>query len=170
MIAFALRHWLPLSLAALLSLAVMKAGLERSRRMQIAAEFSDYKTESWQKAQAAEAQHRATEQQWRTNQEKIANETQKDLERVRTELADARGAGNRLRIALDAARKRAAAANTSVATISEGVERPDAITVLADLLERADIRAEAVARHADELRVAGTACQRSYEALITPSP
>lgn len=62
-----------------------------------------------------------------------------------------------------AARGRQAAACTSGA--SESKQGPDPIGVLAELLVRADERAEEVAGYADRLRIAGESCERSYDAV-----
>lgn len=42
---------------------------------------------------------------------------------------------------------------------------PDSLDVLADVLGRADDRAQALAAYADQARIAGLACERSYDAL-----
>lgn len=55
------------------------------------------------------------------------------------------------------------------ATVSSSPPAGDTIGVLADLLSRADQRAGVLAAYADAARIAGQACERSYDALIPPS-
>ncbi|MEW9678710.1 DUF2514 domain-containing protein [Pseudomonas sp. TE50-2] len=77
-------------------------------------------------------------------------------------------AGQRLR---DEASKRAAAVgcpgpDPAVATRSEAARR--AAMVLSDLLARADARAGELAAAFDRARVAGLACEASYNSLVKP--
>lgn len=51
------------------------------------------------------------------------------------------------------------------APASGGTSAADPLDVLADVLGRADDRAQALAAYADQARIAGLACERSYGAL-----
>ncbi|WP_353506416.1 DUF2514 family protein [Variovorax sp. J31P207] len=61
------------------------------------------------------------------------------------------------------------AASTDTAAVSSGPPAGDPIGVLANVLERADRRAGILAEYADRARIAGLACERSYDALILQS-
>lgn len=107
---------------------------------------------------------RAEEQRRIAAQTEIANAAKKDADDAR---ADARDAG----AAADGLRKRvadllaAARAGKDSASPSGGAPAGDPLGVLADVLERADRRAGILAEYADAARVAGQACERSYDAL-----
>ncbi len=83
-----------------------------------------------------------------------------ELARLRIDRADADAAGRDLRLRLAAA----IAAGRS-ASAPGGAPAGDPIGVLADVLDRADARAEVLAEYADRARVAGAACERAYDSL-----
>jgi hypothetical protein len=93
----------------------------------------------------------------------VIDESKKDLEGARAAAAAASDAGGRLRNELAAIRRRGLGTNPAAA---RGGSPADAA---GDLLERVqrglDGAAESIARHADESRVAGKACERAYDAL-----
>lgn len=86
--------------------------------------------------------------------------TIEELARLRIDRADADAAGRDLRVRLATA---VAAARAAPAGGSEAAGDP--IGVLADVFQRADDRAAVLADFADRSRVAGLACERSYDAL-----
>lgn len=108
-----------------------------------------------------------TEEQRRTAaQTEIANVATKDLDKAR---GDARAAG----VAAERLRQRVAellAASRSgkdSGAVGGGQNKPggDPLDVLVGVLERSDRASGILADYADRLRVAGLACERSYDAL-----
>lgn len=112
-------------------------------------------------AQQLEAVQAAREEEQRRTaaQQEIANDATKKAERARADARAAAAVSERLRrqLAEIVARNPPAAA--------AGTPAGDAIGVLADVLERIDRRAAELAEYADAARIAGQACERSYEAL-----
>jgi len=107
---------------------------------------------------------RAEEQRRTTAQTEIANAATKDLDKTRR---DARAAGDaaerlRVRVAELLAASRAGS-NSASASPSAPASPPD--TLLAELFRRADERAGSLAEDLDAARVAGLACERSYDTL-----
>lgn len=97
-------------------------------------------------------------------QTEIANDATKAAESARN---DARAAGAvaeqlRQRIAQLSAATHAA---SNPAAIGAGQAAGDPLDVLADVLGRADQRAGELAAYADTARIAGLACERSYDSL-----
>ncbi|WP_244159752.1 DUF2514 family protein [Cupriavidus alkaliphilus] len=116
---------------------------------------------------AASQAARAEEQRRTAEQRGIANAAAKERDHAQ---ADARAAGAiaeqlRVRVAQLAAAARAAG-NSGAAGGSAAAGDP--LDVLTDVLSRADARAGHLAEYADRARVAGLACERSYDAL-TPA-
>lgn len=56
------------------------------------------------------------------------------------------------------------------ATAGSSAPAADPFGVLADVLRRADDRAKVLAAYADQSRIAGLACERSYDALTAGKP
>ncbi|NSX15966.1 DUF2514 family protein [Cupriavidus taiwanensis] len=115
---------------------------------------------------AASEAARAEEQRRTAEQRGIANAAAKERDQA---LADARAAGAvaeqlRMRGAQLAAAARAAGHS---AAAGGGASAGDPLDVLTDVLGRADKRAGELAEYADRSRVAGLACERSYDALMT---
>lgn len=161
-------HWLTIGLAALLAVATAGWNVQTTRLANERAAHAETKREQADAVARAEAAARGEEKRRIDVQQGIINATQQDLDRVRTELAAASTAGDKLRAAIDTWRKRAAAAGATVATVGPSEPVADPIGMFADLLERADSRAEKVGRYADELRATGLACERQYDSLATP--
>lgn len=120
-------------------------------------------------AQQAEASYRSKEAATAAEHQRIAHAAQ-------TETAQARADADRFRAALDRLRKQAAAAppgggaapaDSSAAPGSQAARAPGDLQ--ADLLFRALEAAGDIAAYADHSRIAGSSCQRRYEAL-TPKP
>ncbi|UWS65374.1 DUF2514 domain-containing protein [Pseudomonas mosselii] len=111
---------------------------------------------------------RTKEQQRVDAQEEVRANAQKQRTIAEGAAAVADAAGQRLR---DEAGKLASAVgcpgtDPAVAARSEAARR--AAMVLSDLLERADARAGELAAAYDRARIAGLACEKSYNALIKP--
>jgi len=114
-------------------------------------------------AYQAQEQARQEEQRRITEMERIRNETDQEVARVR---ADERAAAERrVQHAAEefAARNRCTASGTSVA--GAGQTGTDPLDLLAELFSRADDRAGELAAIADGSRVAGLACEAAYDTL-----
>ena len=116
---------------------------------------------------AREAETKAREEESRRADaiQEIANETQSQLVQARADADAAAASGERLRqhIAAVTASCRRAATDSVVAAASAPAGPADGL--LEVVQRRLDEAAERIARHADEARAAGLACQRSYDAL-----
>lgn len=108
---------------------------------------------------------RAEEQRRYTELQEIANETSKALARARADGAAAVAVAGRLReriVALVAAAGRCPGDSDAA---GGGEAARAAGDLLDNLQRRLDEAADAIARHADDARIAGLACERSYNAL-----
>ena len=108
---------------------------------------------------------RAEETQRAQKLEAIANDTQKQIDAARVDAAAAERSADSLRqqLARYVAAARAASPNTGAAPTSETASDP--ASVLAELYAAANDRAREVSVYADAARVAGLACEASYDAL-----
>lgn len=160
------RMWIAAALAVVL--ALVGAFLYRAGKATVRADWNA------QKAVDAEARilaDRAREQRTAARQAAIDKESlngQKQVAALEADLASARTDGERLRSAIRATADRARII-PSTAGAGSGEPGADPIGMFADLLERADRRAEAVAGYADRLRIAGTVCERAWDAGLQPA-
>ncbi|WP_162571477.1 DUF2514 family protein [Variovorax sp. SRS16] len=131
------------------------------------ADLSDYKATAAESARLAERAERVKEERWNADQRKALDDAASQTRTALADIGDARAAGDRLRLhaqpyaAASAASGRASALERSAAAA-------DPIGVLADVLGRCSQRIEILAGHADRSRIAGLACERSYDALAKP--
>jgi hypothetical protein len=114
----------------------------------------------------AEAEARAEEQRRTAEVQKVANETRLALERARLDADSAADAGRRLRAQIATLTASCRAASSDSATATGGAPTDATADLLADVQRRIDEATNRIAAHADAARAAGTACQRSYEALM----
>ncbi len=94
-----------------------------------------------------------------------AKRAQENLTEIERQLVAARADTDRMRSLYRQAAERGRQATSCVAGAGEGKPGSDPIGVLAELLERADARAEEVAGYADRLRAAGESCERIYDGV-----
>ncbi|HDS0931166.1 TPA: DUF2514 domain-containing protein [Pseudomonas putida] len=109
---------------------------------------------------------RQEEQRRATAQEETRAHAQEERKIANTGATGADAAGQRLH---DDGAKFAAAIScpgTDTAAIARGQAATRAAMVLSDLLARADARAGELAKAYDQARIAGLACEASYNALI----
>lgn len=117
-------------------------------------------------AAIAQAVKNAAETERRLQAQKEAQDAHdKELARLRTDTAAARGAAERLRqqLALFTAGQRPTAGDPAPA--GDGPPAAAALDLLAQLFSRADDEAGILAEFADAAAAAGRQCVRSYEAL-----
>lgn len=109
---------------------------------------------------------RQEEQRRATAQEEARAHAQEERTIADAGAAGADAAGQRLRS--DAAQLAAAVSctGTDTAAVARGQAATRAAMVLSDLLARADARAGELAKAYDQARIAGLACEASYNALI----
>jgi len=159
------RVWLAIALAA--ALAFSHFFVYRAGKANVRADLDAYRIAQQEarifadraRTQRAEARQTAVDKEARDGQQQIANlEAERDA---------ARADGDSLRSAIRAATSRAGT-TPRIASAGPGQSGADPLGMFADLLERADSRAEAVAGYADRLRIAGTVCERSFDALNPP--
>lgn len=134
--------------------ALAWGGYQRHRATVAVQELADVRESAYRTA-LIETTRRLTVQTEITNAASIA------LAQARADAADAAVAAGRLRDAARAAGRRACPA---VAGASPAASAP--AVVLAELYDWADGRAGDLAAAVDAARIAGTACEQSYEALI----
>lgn len=110
---------------------------------------------------------RAEEQRRTTVQLEIANEAKKDADSARADAVVADAAAERLRKRVDELLA-AVRAGQNPAPIGAGQSQPggDPLDVLVDVLRRTDDAAGQFGTYADQLKIAGVACERSYDALM----
>lgn len=112
---------------------------------------------------------RAEEQRRAVAQEEARVHAQEQRTTADADAAGADASGQRLR---HEARKLAAAVScspTDTAAVERGKAATRAAMVLSDLLARADARAGELAAAYDQARIAGLACEASYNGLTKPS-
>ena len=166
-----LRPWMVWA-SGVLMLGVF-AGIQTVHLADERAAHAKTRADHYQQVQALERQallaERAArlEEQRRTAEvQKAADEAQQQLEQARADAAAAATAGQRLReriaqLAATACRPAAGKATTA----SAGPATDSTADLLARLQQRLDDAADRIAEFADRAHTAGTACQRSYDAL-----
>ena len=129
----------------------------KAREATVRAEYQANELKAVKTAREEEARRTAAVQQ-------EANNARQSLARAQADAAAAADAGQRLRAALTAARRSCAASQSATAASGSAPADPSA-DLLADVQRRLDEAADGIARHADASSIAGSACQRAYEAL-----
>lgn len=162
------RVWLALVLAAFL--AFTHFSVYRAGRAAVRADFDAYKLSQAEQRTLAD---RAREQRNAARQAAVdqeARRVQSQIVALGRDLDTSRAAGQRLRNAILTALERSGS-DTSAAGAGQGKPRGDTTRLLAELLERADARAERVGKYADSLAIAAQTCERTYDALTSaPAP
>ncbi|WP_081259074.1 DUF2514 domain-containing protein [Pseudomonas monteilii] len=109
---------------------------------------------------------RQEEQRRATAQEEARAHAQEERKTADAGAADADAAGQRLRSDANQLAAAVGCPGTDTAAIARGQAAIRAAMVLSDLLTRADARAGELAKAYDQARIAGLACEASYNALI----
>lgn len=159
-------------LAAALVAAVAVAGFQTFRLSAEQREHANTKAAHADQLAGLERAAREAEQNARAEEQRriealqgAIHEAEQNLARARADAAAAATAGDRLRQRIAALTGACRAAPGHSATAKPGPAADATADLLADVQRRLDEAADAVARHADESRASGLACQRSYEGL-----
>lgn len=126
-------------------------------------EYAAYRADIDNQAREASEKARAIEQQRQRDIDQVRNDAQKQIQVAAADTADAQSAADSLQLEVSKLLASRAALNSRVATGSATIR--DLTAVLADLRQRADQRAGELAAAADASRIAGMACERSFEAV-----
>lgn len=155
---------LALLLAALLAWQAMaRLGAERAAAQARTNLAADREAAALAALQAAE-RYRKLEEQHRDDLRNIDTQAKQDLARYAADADAARAAAGRLRGDLASYLTAHRAAAQARAAAGQCAPDTGALDLLAELQRRADERAGALARIADEARARGGACERAYDA------
>lgn len=170
MALFDLKTWMAIAIAALVALV----GLQQIRvsnakaatsaaRAELASDRATYA----QAAQIAEQSARAEESRRTAATQKVIHDAKLETSAAQIAAGDAVRAadGLRKRVAALVAAGRQATSNPGTTGRSTGDEGGDALDLLAGVLARTDDAAGGIAAYADQLRVAGQACERYADGL-----
>ncbi|WP_295986489.1 DUF2514 family protein [uncultured Variovorax sp.] len=155
------RVWIAIGIALALGLA--GAFIYRAGKAVVRQDFDAYKL-AQQDARILADRARALRTQARQAAvDKEARDGQERIAALEADLAGARADGERMRNLYRTAAQRA---RDLPRTAGAGASQPDPdpIGVFADLLGRADAREEVIRGYADRLRVAGSVCERGWDA------
>lgn len=111
-----------------------------------------------------------TEEQRRQNEiNQVTADAQNQLDKARLDAANAQSAADKLQITIANIRRQLAASETSKlsSAASASAARASTSVLLADLLSKSVERNQQLATTADEWRVNGLACERSYDSIAT---
>jgi len=155
-----LGNWKLIAVGVLLALL----GLQTVRIAELKQDASDQRAVDAEARLLADRAQRTEERRRTAAVAQEAQDAQTRIASLEDDLRRAAGAADGLRAAAAAAAIRARAQSCAAAP---GPREPsaDPIGLLADVLGRIDQRAGDLAEYADRLRIAGVACERSYEAL-----
>lgn len=168
MITGLLARFLAPVLGLLLAASLAAAGWQAYRANSIAAEFADYRAGAERQERERTDAARADEARTRSKQSEAQDEAFLSLKLSAADGRRADAAAVRLHQRADAlaAGARCPAADPAIAASSAPAD--PAADLLAELLSRVDDAAGEIGRHADQARVAGQLCVKSYEALSPP--
>jgi hypothetical protein len=159
-IALALRYWYLLVIAGLLALC----GVQQMRIANAHAQLAKVQQQYAEASRKAEADARAEETRRQAIVDKEASDAQARIVQLEADAASARDSAERLRAAVSAAVS-GARKGAKPASGGEGKPGSDALDMLAKLYSESQDRAGEVALYADRLRIAGQACEATYDSL-----
>jgi hypothetical protein len=154
--------WIAIAVAA--ALAFSHFFMYRAGRASLRGEFDAYKIAQQEARILADRAQRTEEQRRAAAIAQEAANAQTRISALEDDVRHAGAAADGLRAAAAGAASRSRASACS-ATASAAQPGGDPLGLLVDVLGRADKRAGELAEYADRLRVAGIACERSYDAL-----
>ena len=135
-----------------------KLARAEAQHAQVLAQLANGTVAAAQAARAEEARRTAAVEEQRD----IA---QNKLDGLALDVAAGRATADRLRIELDALRRRGGACNPAAADRGSGQPGTDSIGLLIDMLEGVESAGRDVAEYADRLRIAGAACEGAWDRL-----
>jgi hypothetical protein len=156
------RFWIGLGVA--IALTLVGAFLYRAGKAAVRKDFDAYKIAQQELRILADRAQRTEEQRRTAAAAQEAQDAQAKIATLEDSLRVARTASDGVRDAAAGAASRARARACTTAT-SPSKPGEDPIELLVDVLGRADQRAGEMAEYADRLRIAGIACERTYDAL-----
>jgi hypothetical protein len=118
---------------------------------------------------AGRQEQERTEEQRRQNQiNQVTADAQTQLDKARLDAANAQSAADKLQLTIANIRRQLAASETSKlsSAASTSTARATATDMFAQLLIESDRAAGEYAKAADRARIAGLACERSYDAVV----
>lgn len=153
------RLWLAVLLAAVLAFTHFTS--YRAGRAAVRNQWDAQKLVAEQQARTEETRRQATI-------DKEASDAQARIAQLETDLAGARAGSDKLRAAVRSAVN--AGKNPGASLASKGKPDSDSLDLLAGVLSRMDDSARSVSEFADRLRIAGLACERSYDSGLRAAP
>lgn len=164
------------SLAVVLALAMLALGVQTYRLVTEQREHAET-VAMWAKdresrektARLAVEAARAEEQRRTAEVQKVADEAHEALERARADADAAADAGQRLRDRIATLTSACGRAAVHPGAASAGPAAEATADLLADVQRRLDAAADGIARFADQAHAAGTACERTSDAVRSPS-
>lgn len=157
--------WALIGVAAVAGLQTYRLAREQAAHAATQARHAEQLAVIERAAREASEASRAEEQRRAAEQQEIVTRAQQQIDAARTDAAAAADAAARLRqrIATLTAGCRAPASDPAPAGSSPPADA--SADLLADVQRRLDEAADGIAQHADAARIAGSACERAYDAL-----
>jgi hypothetical protein len=138
---------------------------DRSGAARVQAQWNAAREKESTAAVAASEQARSVEQRRITDLERVAHDAALQADAARADADRAVAARDGLRKQLDAILAASHRAPRDPGPAGGSAPASDALDLLSDVLGRADARAGELAAAADAARIAGSACERAYQAL-----
>lgn len=162
-----LTTWLLIGMAAIAGVQSWRLASEQRDHAETRAEHAQVHADWQREARRATEAARSEEQRRTAEVQKAANEADQARQAAESNAAGARAAAERLRgqLATLAARHRGATEQPAASVAGPGVQGADALDLLTGMLARHSAELVDVGEFADRLRIAGLACERSYDAL-----
>ena len=162
-------EWVKLAAMAVLLAAVgvqtVRLASEKQDFADARADWADVRAEASRIKAKAQSVEREEENRRQQEKENAILEAKAKNERLAADLVRANRAAAGLQNAAAAAAERARQACQGPQAGAGGPAAEDPAGVLADVLGRLDARAGILAKAADDSRIAGAACERSYDSL-----
>lgn len=171
-LTWALGNWRLIAVAAvlaLLGLQTVRLADQRTDTATARKDLADYKAAQQEARILADRAQRTEEQRRAAAVAQEASDAQTRISALEDDVRRAGAAADGVRDAAAGAASRARARACPAAT-GPGQPGDDPIGLLVDVLGRVDQRAGELAEYADRLRIAGVACERSYDALGSGRP